>query len=63
MTKIIGTLAYMPPEQLRKSYNEKCDMWSIGVTAFKLLSGYLPFQGELDADIERNIMKAKFNFK
>jgi serine/threonine protein kinase len=38
-------------------------MWSIGVTAFKLLSGYYPFYGELEADTERNIKKAKFNFK
>jgi len=40
-----GTLSYTAPEVLKKSYTNKCDMWSLGVIAFILLAGYMPFSG------------------
>jgi len=43
-----GTLAYMAPEVLGGSYDLKCDMWSVGVIAFILLMGYMPFTGSDD---------------
>jgi len=40
----VGTLSYMAPEVLlRKPYAAACDMWSLGVVAFILLSGRRPF--------------------
>jgi calcium-dependent protein kinase len=29
----------MAPEVINKSYNEKCDIWSIGVILYKMISG------------------------
>jgi serine/threonine-protein kinase len=43
----IGTLHYMSPEQAldSKTADRTTDLWSLGVTAFELLTGKLPFGG------------------
>lgn len=41
-----GEVNYMSPEEVEGSYNEKCDLWSLGVVYFFLLKGELPFSGE-----------------
>ena len=43
--EIAGTPLYMAPELLNKptKYNEKIDIWSLGVCCFKLLYGGFPF--------------------
>lgn len=42
-----GTLDYLPPEMLRSSdnsYNEKVDLWSLGVLTYEFLVGEAPFE-------------------
>ena len=44
MGTVLGTLAFMPPEQARGATNEigvQSDLWSVGATMFTLLSGRL----------------------
>ena len=53
---------YISPELLTKNHNEKCDMWSIGVILFVLLSGTVPFDGNSDDDIFQSIKVGKFDF-
>jgi len=49
----IGTAAYMSPEQCRgeKSLSGKCDLYSLGVVFFELLSGHKPFHAESSVDM------------
>ena len=43
----IGTILYTAPEIIKNvKYDEKCDLWSLGVTLFELYFGFLPFGAE-----------------
>jgi calcium-dependent protein kinase len=56
-----GTVFYIAPEVLNGRYQgSSCDMWSLGVVVFALLSGYMPFDGKSDEDIVRAIKSGKY---
>merc|ERR1719316_153974 len=41
-----GSIAYVAPDVLEgQGYTSKCDLWSLGVITFMLLSGYPPVSG------------------
>lgn len=51
---------YVAPEMFVGNYNEKCDIWSIGVIAYVSISGITPFDGDSHADIMRNVQTGKY---
>lgn len=51
LTKVVGTVHYVSPDVLSKSYNQKADVWSLGVTCFGLCTNSLPFNG-VDREFE-----------
>ena len=58
----IGTTIYMAPEILKKlRYNEKVDMWSVGVILFNMITGCQPFSSDneeiINSEIEFNILE------
>ena len=58
---IIGTLFYMAPEVLNKQYNEKCDMWSLGVVMYYLFTKKFPFQGQTKPKLINAIENCNYN--
>jgi calcium-dependent protein kinase len=63
LNETLGTPYYIAPEVLNKNYGSKCDVWSIGVIAFIILSGFPPFNGWKNDEILRKIQKGEFEFK
>lgn len=57
-----GTLSYVAPEVLEKSYTSQCDLWSLGVIVFILLAGYMPFSGSEQVQT-KNISEGKYKMK
>ena len=62
MCQRLGTPYYIAPEILKKKYDEKCDIWSIGVITHILLCGSPPFQGRNDDLIFEQISKGYIAF-
>lgn len=63
----VGTPYTVAPEVIRGKYDERCDIWAIGVIAYLLLSGDPPFGGcggpEPLMTVRSNILSGAFKFE
>jgi len=49
---ISGSRSYIAPERiLHKRYDERADIYSMGITAYELLTGHLPYTGTSDQEV------------
>src|ERR1700676_1399626 len=57
---ILGTAAYMSPEQARgKSVDKRTDIWAFGCVLYELLTGKQAFHGEDVTDILAAVVRAE----
>jgi calcium-dependent protein kinase len=62
LSRVVGSSYYVAPEVLKKSYTEACDLWSLGVIVYMLLSGAPPFYGKNDEAIKASIVQGEYTF-
>lgn len=63
LREIIGTPDYVAPEILQmEPITLSADIWSLGVLAYVLLTGFSPFGGDTDQETLRNITTAPLDF-
>ena len=60
---ILGTAAYMSPEQARgKQVDKRADIWAFGVVLFEMLTGRRLFKGEDNSEILASVIKEQPDF-
>ena len=62
-TEMEGTAWYLAPEVLAGSYDEKAEIWSLGVILYAMLCGFLPFDGDGTIEIFQAIKRGKLDLK
>ncbi len=56
---ILGTAAYMSPEQARGgAVDERSDLWALGALLFEMLTGTGPFHGRTVSDMLASVLKS-----
>jgi Tol biopolymer transport system component len=57
---ILGTAAYMSPEQARGvSVDKRADLWALGCVLYEMLTGARAFGGELLSDVMASVLKSE----
>ncbi len=57
---ILGTAAYMSPEQARgKAVDKRSDIWAFGAVLFEMVSGRRAFSGENVSETLAEVMKSE----
>ncbi len=57
---IMGTAAYMSPEQARgKTVDKRCDIWAFGAVLYEMLTGRRAFEGSDASEILAGVIKSE----
>ena len=59
----VGSPSYIAPEVLTTDeYGFECDIWSLGIILYVMLSGYLPFGGNNVEEVLTKVKRAYYDF-
>jgi calcium-dependent protein kinase len=58
---LVGSSYYIAPEIIKGRYDEECDVWSIGVIMYIMLTGVPPFYGSDDDSILNQVSNGKYD--
>ena len=60
MGLILGTAAYMAPEQAKgKTVDRRADIWALGCVLYEMLAGRRAFEGETISDVLASVIKSE----
>ena len=60
---ILGTPAYMAPEQVRgKAIDKRADIWAFGAVLFEMLTGARTFKGETASDVLAAVVRQEIDW-
>ena len=63
MQQNVGTPYYMAPEILAgKAYDERADLWSVGIILFQMVCGRVPFPAKDEAELRAKVLRGDFKF-
>jgi aurora kinase len=57
-----GTIDYLAPEVLNRSYDGSVDLWCLGVLVFEFLTGRPPFEERTEAETVRRIERMEIKW-
>ena len=61
---ILGTAAYMAPEQARgQAVDKRTDLWAFGVVLYEMITGRRPFEGETISDTIAAVLREDVDWK
>ena len=59
--KVVGTELYTAPEVFLGEYGASCDVWSLGVVLYVMLSGSLPFTADNSEELRQQISSGNYS--
>lgn len=57
---VVGTTEYMAPEQFNNQVDKRSDIWSLGVMAYEMITGHMPFDAVNPISLRSKIIRANF---
>ena len=62
MTAFAGSPFTVAPEVIKRRYGRECDLWSVGVVTYFLLTNLMPFNAESNEEIFKKIQSGRYRY-